>query len=89
LLITASYVGARREANRQVARLREHGQFYRQIFLVHYTSPQTDWSGPAWEVRYQSDVLSGFTRDVRVSILGRIVDCNFSEHLSSPRFLDR
>lgn len=76
-LVVLSYFNARRQANRQVALLPGKVQYYRQSFLIHYTSSQNDWSGSAWEVRYQDDVISGFTRDVRVSLLGRIIDCNF------------
>ena len=80
-LVILSYVNGRRQANRRVALLPENVQFYRQMFLVHYASPKTTWSGPAWEVRYQGDVLSGFTRDVRVSLFGRVIDCNFSDQI--------
>lgn len=76
-----SYVVARREASRQVDQLNSDAQFYRQRILIKYVSRHNGWSGPAWEVRYQEDVLSGFTRDVRVSLFGRIIDCNFSEQL--------
>lgn len=79
LLLLASYIAARREADHRVVLSKDYLMFYRQYLLIHYISLQTNWSGPAWEVRYEKDELSGFTRDVRVSLFGNYIDCNFLE----------
>ena len=70
-----SYSQARRRADARIALMGIDTLFYRQHMILH-GHKNDKWPIPVWEVRYEVDVLSGFTAYVRISLLGEYVDSN-------------
>lgn len=74
-MLFMSYSQARRRADARIALMGIDTLFYRQHMILHGLE-NDKWPVPVWEVRYEVDLLSGFTAYVRISIFGEYVDSN-------------
>lgn len=84
LLLALSAAHARRITRSSCDLLKGKMSLYKIRLQLCYRSSQTDWTGPAWGVRYQQEYLSGHTLDYHVSIFGPIIDTNFDMPSARP-----